>query len=148
MFAPGVIGLPLTINQQALLQANIAAVKASSSVRNVSFEEAFQGSSALSTNNPNSLKRPLKRKYSDTVLEHETEQGKIDLAEALASVQPRTSKGKVYSWMQSGHPKRQRAKITEATKKEIIQFCKNHTLLKQGEIADIFGKTDFCDNNL
>lgn len=133
MFAPGVIGLPFTLNQQALLQANYAAATACSSGKTSAIAEALQ-QGTLSPDSSKTIKLPLKRKYSE-----DDNQTKMGLAEALVHAQPRTNKGKVYSWMQSGHPKRQRAKITDVLKKEILQFCKNHTLLKQGEIADIYG---------
>jgi hypothetical protein len=144
MFGSGLIGLPLTLNQQALFQANMdAAAKSAKSLASGAAAAAFQdnpNTSGSKVSGNSSGKSNLKRKFADALLERKMDQTPVEIAADLTRVQQRTNKGKVYSWMWSANPKRQRARITETMKREIIEFCKNHSMLKQGEIADIFGK--------
>ncbi|XP_045193768.2 uncharacterized protein LOC123549609 [Mercenaria mercenaria] len=141
MFGQGLIGLPLTLNQQALFQASMdaAASQANPSAKLSTMEDDLKDSPHALGKEMNKSKQAVKRKYADALLQKAMGRSPVELADELTRVQPRTSKGKVYSWMYSAHPKRQRAKITESMKREIIEFCKNHSLLKQGEVADIFG---------
>lgn len=117
-----------------------AAMSAKSPTSTSTTAAALQESPSSSSASNKNSKSLLKRKYSETLLEKTADQSSAHFSDDLVKIQPRTKKGKVYSWMWSAHPKRQRARITEAMKREIIDFCKDHSMLKQGEIADIFGK--------
>lgn len=112
---------------------------------NITKQGLTQGSSSTSmkesSNSPPTS--GVKRKHEDEdspTLQHRAPHSYLMQQHALQASQPRTLKGKVYCWMQNGLPKRQRAQITDVMKKEILEFCNSHPMLKQGEIAEIFGK--------
>ncbi|KAL4219395.1 hypothetical protein ACF0H5_021975 [Mactra antiquata] len=56
-----------------------------------------------------------------------------------ASEQPNTSNEGDSTWIHSGLLKRHRTQITNETRKQILEFCRYHQMLKQGDVAEIFG---------